>query len=143
MSDVYNYPYVGYYTAIGLESYKFNRPQFTYYRRKDFGSEVISGSVKRLFISTEPYVTVPTYDEVVTWLREEHGIFVQVMPSFNSPDELIDDKKITGYYHKVCSSARTCIEWELDFFTKEIEYFDTYADALSKAISEAIKLITV
>lgn len=142
MSDTYNYPYIGYYTAVGLENYGFNRPQFTYYKRGKFNEkQIISSSIKRLYKFTESYVTAPTYDEVVAWLREEYQIFVQVFPSYNSPDESLDDKKVIGYYYKVFNSARSNIEKEIAMLNEEIKYYSTYAEAIDIAINKGVELI--
>lgn len=140
-----NYPYVSYLVAVGLTSYGFDVPLFTYYDINSLSDQKIKVHAEKRFINInkEKYsiVTAPTYWDVIDWFRIQHGIFIEVTPSYyGSEEELIKDKEISGYHYRVYNSVAERIETELEFLSTSDEELPTYqiCNSFEEAQLEAI-----
>jgi len=68
---------------------------------------------------------IVTQELVKKWLREEHKILIAILPWKDHQDDVNDPIRFRPMIHRV----------------KTYEEYDTYEDALEKALIEALKLI--
>lgn len=87
---------------------------------------------------TDKVMAIISLYEAQKWLREEKGIIVTINISYSyySSDRPFYDKPIVkGYYYGI---------WELDNLNDErgqSKYFDSYEEALSEGIKEAVEIL--
>ena len=86
--------------------------------------------------------SAPTLSLAVKWLREEKKICVEARVS-NEPNAYLNDMDAIYFTTIITLSGSEvqCAHWNKDLYESEPKWFDSYEEALTKGISEALNLI--
>jgi hypothetical protein len=95
---------------------------------KDFDYELEIGDITKNSSWSSEIVSVPLYQQVTDWLRDEHGIIIVVMPF------LMQDNSITYEYTNYTDKEQD----EMDHGDGP---YEDYYDALNAAIKSALSCI--
>lgn len=83
-------------------------------------------------VMTANYIDAPTMWEAQKWLREEKGIFVYIDVPWKTDDGL-------GWSYFCCNKPMT--EEDKEVFFASGGFYDSYEEALSEGIKEAVKIL--
>lgn len=124
--------FISYELALKAKEHGFNEPCFGVYyaNTRDFPIKLEIGSNKEQnskFINAkaERLCVAPIHQQITDWLRETYNIHVLALPT-----DFINDPAKTYYSAK----------W-FNKYWYELEDFESYYEALDRAIEEAFKII--
>ena len=148
--------YCDYETCVALKELGYKIPTSAYYMPKN--SQLIfvinqfrGGAAMDCFYSNNSlpkecmasdFVDAPTMYEAQMWLREEKEVYVTVIPEYNEFGPIKGVKyRLEVAYWKDDEFGYETIEWLDEECPHTIVTFDSYEEALSEGIKEAVKLL--
>ena len=153
-----NKDYCDYETCVALKELGYKVPTSAYYmpHHKDLiwvSNPFRGGYVTDCFYShnslpkdvmTANFIDAPTLWEAQKWLREEKEVYVTVIPEYNEFDPIKGVKyRLEVAYWKDDEFGYETIEWLDEECPYTIITFDSYEEALSEGIKEAIKILSI
>lgn len=107
----------------------------------NFGKDMFTDSLDNTEVGTNEYLRVPLY-LAQKWLREEKEVYVTVIPEYN---EFVPTKgvkyRLEVAYWKDDEFGYETIEWLDEECPHTIITFDSYEEALSEGLREAVKIL--
>ena len=149
--------YCDYDTCVALKELGYNRGAYAYYfpnHKEDliFNTHQMRGcSINEMLKGYNTYpkdvmghelIDAPTMWEAQKWLREEKEVYVTVIPEYNDYRPVKGVKyRLEVAHWKDDEFGYETIEWLDEECPHTIITFDSYEEALSEGIKEAVKIL--